>query len=194
MKDPLLIPVGACCAPAGALRELGRRTCAYPFDWLVSPSEALLACLREDFARFLDSPRREDRHAALSAIVDEYGFEFRHDFPNDKSDDTARAHHESTIVDNWADFVPEVRAKYARRIARFRDAMASGRPVLLLRRGATTDALVAEVLAILRRRYPALECDVLVANAVATGSVRVPDEPRWNSPESWDAAITRKCP
>ena len=32
MRDPVLIPMGESCTAAGALRELGLRTCAYPFD------------------------------------------------------------------------------------------------------------------------------------------------------------------
>ena len=86
--------------------------------------------------------------------------------------------------------MPEVRAKYERRIARFRDAMTCGRPILFLRRGETTDEVVAEMLAILRGRYPALECDVMVANAKVTGGIHIRDTPCWNSAEDWNAALS----
>lgn len=159
---------------------------------MVTPTRGLTACLREDFARFTDGLRRGDGSFRDSAVRNAYGFEFRHDFPTVDADADADAdgHEERAIVDNWADFVTEVRAKYERRIARFREAMTSGRPVLFLRRcWGTTGAEVAEMLGALRARYPALECDMLVADADIPGAARIRDDPTWNSAADWAAAM-----
>ena len=73
-------------------------------------------------------------------MQDSYGFQFPHDYPTKKYDynlDTNDEAHTAEdvggrIVDNWVDYYPTVKAKYDRRIERFRSIMKSTKPIVVL--------------------------------------------------------------
>jgi hypothetical protein len=190
------ISIGSKCSAAFQLQSHGVRGAAMPFDWLQLTPHGLLACLRDDFARFLTELCPCDtlvaRHAAAR---DAYGFEFVHDFrtergaqysealflstPNTVAGDVAAAatlpldnddrwEDAGTLAADWEGDVEEVRTKYARRIARFRDAMRGSERVVLLYTGGAhapiDEAWVLDVLAVLRTAYPTLDVRALLVN------------------------------
>jgi len=176
----LYVPLGDSCAAAFLLRHVGLRAAALPLDWVLSPTDALLACVEDDFARQLCEPRVTDTRTRgpRSAIEDAYGFRYLHDFPKsaplptntpaaatgggwvrDAPADGDGAWQEGAAVDDaWEAALPEVRAKYARRVARLRDALGAphARAVLVRWGGDMRQEQARALLATLRARYPTL--------------------------------------
>ncbi len=108
----LYVSLGAYCEMAAKLRDNHLRHAAFPFDWLFSlDQEGFIAMLDEDFSSFFDE--RYLRPTPLEALFIEnthYALEFRHDFPSDHTNEAGR----------WERQRDEMRPKYERRIARFR--------------------------------------------------------------------------
>jgi hypothetical protein len=129
------LTLGYDCSPAGALRAMGLRSFALPFDWLVSPINAMEACLKDDFAHFHTNLRLNHKS---TRIVDHYGFEFNHDYPTATDDHVVDHlnedwHCEKEIVKNWRDCTSAVLDKYHRRIERFRNILQDrNMPILVL--------------------------------------------------------------
>ena len=126
------VSVGESCAVATALRSLGARSAAFPFDWNLKPLESVVSMLRSNFSsassllrpettRFAKAPygslgAPRETHASASserplvpAMDDAAGILFTHDFFEAAAGDDA-----STRRDR----IDAVRAKYARRIRR----------------------------------------------------------------------------
>lgn len=195
----IYIPIGENCSVAWALRINGVRNTAYPFDWLIAPLPKIIKCVREDFAGFLQELYRADAYTTQSCVIDSYGFEFRHDFPTVKKNacidtiENGGYHEETTIVDNWRDYIPEVREKYHRRIERFLSALSTkdqNHKVVFVRREETTSKNIEEFIEIIEEKYPLLNFSVLIVNGptcknprIKSGTVR--DSPVWNDPEDW---------
>jgi len=121
-RPPLCISLGAACGSALMLRELGLRTVAYPFDWMISPTDGLYKCLTEDFGHFFcDLKLRPDK----TGVIDYYGFHFTHDLPTQKSNMNAFMNTDfvgaDILANEWQKAVPQVQEKYNRRINRFRE-------------------------------------------------------------------------
>ena len=55
-QEPLIIPLGRDCGPAGYLRTFNLRKVAYPLDWLVT-DDFMQVCrlIEEKFAYFLEA-------------------------------------------------------------------------------------------------------------------------------------------
>ena len=133
------IPFGYDCSPASALRALDLRDVALPFDWVESRIEGIEECLREDFKKF---------HQTLfynrtnTRMVDEYLFQFPHDYPFNTStenfektlisDELYGERNNDSIIDNWKDYHDKVLEKYNRRIERFRNITRDSEPIIVL--------------------------------------------------------------
>jgi len=131
------ITVGYDCSPSGALRGLGLREAALPFDWVVSDISSLQRCVEDNFKQFHTNLHFNTSH---SRLIDAYGFEFPHDYPHcDVSDSYIGegAFGEApgkTIIADWHKYYDIAKAKYARRIERFKTIMQNTLPIIVLSR------------------------------------------------------------
>jgi len=186
---------GSDCSPAAALRSLGYRNTAFPFDWVDSSVSAVISCLEDDFNQY---------HTNLTCIgsrmVDTYGFQFPHDYPfsncdYDKDSISEWRTHEDVggkIVNNWKDYYPEVKEKYDRRIQRFRDIGISANPIIVLMRRPISHAL--QIRDALVKYYNRRDIFLVVATPETYESdVIVTCLPEiygdWNNKDIWSTAI-----
>lgn len=126
-NKPLFISLGGWCAPAIIMRQFGLRHAAYPFDWnTCNTFENFYNVLKTDFKNFL--LKENLIHAPTDTVVHDRGcgFTFHHDFPILGSGNFS-------IVPNYLDFYETTKAKYDRRIKRFRETLSSLSPVIFIR-------------------------------------------------------------
>ena len=194
-----LIGIGYDCSPAGALRSMGLRREAYPFDWIQTDSVGIRQCIADDFLHFhCDLRLMEHGHR----MIDYYGFQYPHDYPVEdvNMDETEEKAGEGVfteevsrpILSNWARYYETVKEKYARRIQRFRLALAHSAPVILLCRHPVHDA--KEILTSFRQFYK--RNDIYMVNSaedshVEDGFITVWTERDgiWNSPDIWKEGL-----
>jgi hypothetical protein len=138
------LTVGYDCSPAAALRELGMRDFALPFDWVTSNINAIQMCFETDFELFHKNMTFTKNKTRL---VDCYGFEFPHDYPLSDTRDVEKAG-EGTfaesgkcISDKWREYYSIVLEKYSRRIERFKRIINEPKPIIVLCRYSTKDVL-----------------------------------------------------
>jgi hypothetical protein len=133
------ITIGYDCSPAAALRNLNLRYFALPFDWVVSNVGSIKMCIEENFSNFHKDLKYNHNKTRL---IDYYGFEFPHDYPNDSSNTNEESIGEGVIgeetnkqiVSNWNDYYDIVIKKYERRINRFINIMNDNKPIIALSR------------------------------------------------------------
>lgn len=143
------MPLGHDCAPAAALRSLGFRNFALPFDWVISNLHAVRQCLSDDFAKYHTELRFIQGNTQLA---DAYGFRFQHDYPftdmHDERGAVGEGHygvtHGRVIAADYTVHYNMVKEKYDRRVARFRALLAHEAevPLIILCRYNTYDAHV----------------------------------------------------
>ena len=118
--EPLYISLGSICEPAKQLREKGLRKGAFPFDWMLSVNgDKLIEILEDDFTYFLDSRYLVPFVNNKVLLNTYYQLEFSHE-------------------GEWKKPYPyfqytKLRAKYARRIERFRKIKKYKGPVYFFR-------------------------------------------------------------
>lgn len=128
-QNPVCISLGRWCVPALFLKFHHLREESYPFDWLITGNlfSDLYNVLQDDFTNFgLKENLILEPHDHKFVFDTKTGFWFAHDFP-------VIDHNSYHIVDNFLDFYDEVRAKYQRRIERFRETLRSDRMVIFIR-------------------------------------------------------------
>jgi len=130
------ISIGYDCSPAAALRVLNYRNFALPFDWINTNIKGLNQCFEEDFSRFHTNLKYNHDN---SRLVDDYGFEYPHDYPLEKITDISNVGEGvygeikgTPIIDNWRDYYEIVKEKYNRRIERFKNIMNDTKPIIVL--------------------------------------------------------------
>lgn len=100
-----IISLGFFCSPAMELERKGLRDSSYPFDWLISDFEGVLACLNNNFSDFLHFNNLYQSKKNKAHYLDiNYKFEFFHEFNEFESLESQ---------------LPDVKKKYQRRILRF---------------------------------------------------------------------------
>ena len=127
-----VISLGYDCSPAQALKDMGIRPYALPFDWVVSSPNSLERYFRDKFSLFHQNLVYNHNKTRL---IDSYGFEFPHDYPllSDVLDISfSSVVTQNTIVDYWADYHVDASAKYRRRIDRFNAILARPAPLIVL--------------------------------------------------------------
>jgi hypothetical protein len=72
------LTLGNDCSPAGALKNLNLREFALPFDWVVSNVSILNNCFEDNFFKFHKNLKF---NVSKTRVIDEYGFQFPHDYP-----------------------------------------------------------------------------------------------------------------
>lgn len=175
-----IISLGQSCTVAGALRDNGLRIQAYPFDWTVSPFNALYDSLAEDFQHFLQEDSLSIRVSDRYGILDYYGFHFVHDFPanqpNDKFAELIGENHVTggIIVDNWKEYLPAVKEKYWRRIARLQESCLGQERVYFIRHSDTTRTQAIALRDLIIKKYPVLDFVLIILGR--SQEIR----PQWN--------------
>lgn len=170
------ISLGGSCNPAGQLRDsiaryYGIRDQAYPFDWLISPFEAVYKCLEEDFKNFLNPDCLQiyqHQGPGWTGVLNTcYGLKFIHDFPTNNhpiawsEDDMA---FDGAVIPSFLNQLAVVKEKYDRRIKRFRDALNSNNEIIFIRSMATKEQAI-RLYNLIKSKYPNLNFTLIVADS-----------------------------
>ena len=189
------LSIGYDCSPAAALRGLGLRTVALPFDWVESNVDALEKCIGDRFSQYHKGLHLNE---TKTRVIDSYGFQFPHDYPtmDSEMEEVGECNFEESgkrIVENWMDYYDIVKAKYDRRINRFVAVLLDPRPIIVLCR-----YLPAEVLRIQRILTTAFQKkNIYFVNAYPSIYETAylininPDVHTWNDSEIWKQGIER---
>ena len=145
------LTLGYDCSPAAALRNLNLREFALPFDWVVSNISILERCFEDKFSKF---HKKLKFNGSKTRLIDEYGFQFPHDYPLSNSNINIDSIGEGVfgeengkfISDNWINYYDDVLVKYNRRIDRFNNIINDPRPIIVLCRYNTNDVLKLQLL------------------------------------------------
>ena len=145
------LTLGYDCSPAAALRNLNLREFALPFDWVVSNISILERCFEDNFSKF---HKKLKFNGSKTRLIDEYGFQFPHDYPLSNSNINIDSIGEGVfgeengkfISDNWINYYDDVLVKYNRRIDRFNNIINDPRPIIVLCRYNTNDVLKLQLL------------------------------------------------
>jgi hypothetical protein len=158
MKFVRVISLGQACDTAFHIRRVLGQPEAYPFDWLVTPFDAVVGLLERRFDGFLDPAQLKGRPKGV--LCRRFGIRFLHDW--------------KSAADPMQEY-PEIKAKYDRRIARFLEAMETGGPILFIRScqyadGDVVDApRAARLHETLSRSFPAVDVHLIAHNPVDAG-------------------------
>ena len=189
------LSIGYDCSPAAALRGLGLREAALPFDWVESNVDALEKCIGDRFAQFHKGVQLNE---TKTRVVDSYGFQFPHDYPtmDSEMEEVGECNFGETgkrIVENWMDYYDVVKAKYDRRINRVVTALLDSRPIIVLCRYSPADVL--RIQRILTTAFQ--KKNIYFVNAYPTIYETPyllninPDVHTWNDSEIWKQCIER---
>lgn len=176
MSAYLLLGIGHDCSPAAALRSMGLRQEAYPFDWVQTHSIGLRQCLSDGFLYFHGNLRLMEHGRRM---IDQYGFQYPHDYPVIGLEDEQEKHEiqekagegifaeemSRPIVSHWSTYYDLVKEKYNRRIQRFRQVFSGTKPIILFSRYPDNDA--RELLTWFREFYQ--RNDIYMVNSSSDG-------------------------
>lgn len=191
--------MGYDCSPALALRELGLRTHAYPFDWVQVFVCQIIECINDDFKHYMTNLSIKDHLPQNSQrMINYYGIEFPHDLPTTINstgyigEGLINEDKGSRIVSNWKDYIDIVIQKYNRRVERLKSVLKGNAPVVFVYRGQYARFLLKTI----RKSYPQLKC---VFVAATPDSVESPDiftcypeiNGKWNDSDIWKSAILK---
>lgn len=205
MSTYSLIGIGHDCSPAAALRSMGLRQEAYPFDWVQTHSVGLRQCISDDFLYFHRNLRLMDHRRRM---IDHYGFQYPHDYPivelegeQDQKDQNEKVGEgifteemSRPIVSHWSTYYDLVKEKYDRRIQRFRQVFSGTKPIILFSRYPDADARV--ILTWFREFYQ--RNDIYMINSAADGgqgvvngciTVWTEQDGIWNHAERWKEGL-----
>lgn len=103
------VSLGCNCHPAMHCKTNGLRRWSLPFDWTVTSFNGLQALISNHFLDYLNPNYLTIRMSPFKGVYNtKYSISFTHDFPV-----------YGKPVSNYLDFLPDVAAKYKRRIDRF---------------------------------------------------------------------------
>lgn len=168
----LVFGIGAACPCTECLRDAGLQYASFPFDWLIgSTLERRVRFITEGHGDWLPKDSLEHVFTAVAVRTDAYrdnrtGIIFNHDFPAGVP-----------LEESY----PKVLAKYNRRFDRLLGLLNSARRVLVVYLGAPTgyaptDEEMRDARALLQRRFPGKDLDLLVFRMTDNA------EPRTQSP------------
>jgi hypothetical protein len=130
------VSFGYDCSPAAALRNLGIRDYALPFDWVQSNYQCITKCIEYDF---LDFHCHLQLNHSNTRVVDSYGFQFPHDYPftedfavEELGEGVFGEDLQKKIIQNWYEYNDIVIKKYKRRIDRFNSIFNDTKPIIIL--------------------------------------------------------------
>jgi hypothetical protein len=152
------ISLGSHCTPSLRLNQLQLRTLAYPFDWLISPFDALCKTLESDFADFFTELTMIEN---CSGAVDYDGHTFTHDWPTIVYPSINLSNVDwvpnNTIVGDWKAMIPTIAEKYRRRINRFRNICLSEEKIVFIRFDDINKTTAKKLVDLIKKKYPTLD-------------------------------------
>lgn len=153
MRYSKLISLGLDCQPAHYIRTLTKQTEAYPFDWLITPVEALAkTTLYGPESIFFDRAQFEDLHDKRPAHATikhkELGIVFFHDFP----------------VNQSLGAFEQVQSKYRHLASRWHNTLNDKNLNILFIRHYATRQHAIEIREAILKQYPRLTFHILVVN------------------------------
>ncbi len=167
----MAVSLGSYCAPALTLRERGIRPAALPFDWILSvDGDKLLEILEDDFRFFMDDRYLRPHPTSGVLLHHRYHLEFSHEV-------------NSHGAEYFAD-LDGLRARYERRVARFRQLADYRGPVDFIRRSWSLSThpnyvfrdegnlmigavYASRLLQTLSTRFPKLDLRLIIVNSEA---------------------------
>jgi len=190
----IVISLGHQCDTALQLRNsvvkhYGLRARAYPFDWIISPFNALFRCLEENFNNFLN-PRYLELYSHMpnaTGIKDNYyGFRFVHDFSTDyysAPEDPFRA----MVVTELAPHIGPIREKYKRRVERFRRTLA-GKDSIVFIRTVITKEQALRLQKLIATKYPSLDFMIVAIDITPEMKTdwNIPGIKNYYVPDRWE--------
>jgi len=189
------LSLGKDCSPARALKSLQLKTETMPFDWLESPPNAILQCLKDDFRRFHQTVAINETG---NMVCDEYGFRFPHDYPSQRGTSYTMLNNCFAglyqVHSEFEQHIPNVTAKYQRRIERFRAMIAdTSIPVIVLCRASINDVLHFNEC--IRQVYNRAFLYVVSSKETSTHpfiiTVDTEQHEKWNDPLLWQEGIAK---
>lgn len=196
------ITLGFDCSPASALQFMNLRKFALPFDWVVSNINSLEKCFSDNFTKYHTNLRL---NINKTRVIDEYGFEYPHDYPIDNTIEFDVIHSDELILGedkkhpiltNYMDFYDAVNEKYNRRIKRFLDIMNDPTPIIVLCRYKTSD--VIRLKSLLKTYYN--KENIWFVNSSKESyfrnnviNINTEKNGRWNDTDIWKPIVDNIC-
>lgn len=152
LSEKIVISLGTRCDVAMQLIHYNLRNVAYPFDWLISPFNAVYTCLEEDFKHFFNKNYLNlySHSDGVTGVKDSYyGFQFIHDFPTMNSNTSQLSDLEQDhtfmglVTSNYLDYFETIGEKYTRRINRFRSALSGTNEIIFIRTAITKQEAIS---------------------------------------------------
>jgi hypothetical protein len=194
MRFQKVLSLGYACDVAHQIRRILNQTEAYPFDWLLTPLDAIEKMIRTEFADFL---HEANLRADEACVFDQSsGIRFLHDFTN---------------LQNFHNELDGAKEKYHRRIARWLDLTRQKCPVLFVRSQKLHDRLplidyeaARRLLDVIGRHYTSISPHLLVVQPEDSTipdrrgedvtMVKMPNSLLWSGDdERWDALLADIC-
>jgi hypothetical protein len=173
----ILITLGENCTATAAIENMHLRKESYPFEFCITPFDALYSCLEDDFRHFVN-PDYFTPYIDFQSPVNKYGICLAHSFPL-LTIGVDKDGQEKRILDpEWRRVLPEVQAKYDRRITRFRQACTSGKKVYFLRYLGIEKNGAERLSNLIHARYPFLDFILICVNHQASRA----HNQNWNIP------------
>jgi len=159
----IVIPLGCHCGVAWWMREYNIRLFALPFDWCITPYQALYKTIESDFCHYFKKENlvpsskaywsdylynfyknvyHTNVDGSIGAVLDKkFQMIFAHDFPNNMH---------ATINHNY-----DIQyTKYSRRIKRFFEVINSGKHIYFMRLHDITKKEALALYQLLKTKYP----------------------------------------
>lgn len=173
----IIISIGEDCLVTSALETHGLRRASSPFEFCITPCEALYKCLGDDFKDYVN-PDFFTLYFDKQSPVNKYGIVLAHNFPLVSLGQNKKGEEIHALDPEWRKRLPAVQEKYQRRTNRFRSACTSGKKVYFVRYGNINSQWARKISDLLHAQYPDLDFDLI---CILNHSSPL-DVERWNIP------------
>lgn len=126
MQYSHVIPIGSVCQVSDQLKHHGVEYVHSPWEWTVTPLQALIDAIEDDGQNFGIALERHDRNYTVRCL--EYGHLHHHDFTRDLNDD-------NRVAPLTEDEIAQCRSKFLHKMGRFREACRTPGKKLFIRLG-----------------------------------------------------------
>lgn len=159
---PHYISLGRDCQAAGLFSLFNLREASFPLDWVVSHEfEGVIKAFDDDFKYFLDPLHLV--YCKEYIYNSYYSFCFNHFFPLKGVTVTDHITVPGTVVENYLDYLPEVKATQDRRIQRVKDLLTSNDVVVFVRTHLEPEQ-AKRFTSLIRKKYPKLKFLLVVVH------------------------------
>jgi hypothetical protein len=175
-QEYIIINLGENCSARAALEAVDIKQESYPFDSCIVPFSALIQTLQDDFNHYTN-PDYFTPYIDNQSPVNRYGVVLAHNFPLICIGKKASGEDLLIMDPQWREVLPDVQAKFARRIARFRDACHSFKKVCFFRYLGISYSEAKQLSELLTTLYPNLDFVLICVNNSSSSH-----DPSWNLP------------